>query len=57
MKDLTKPLVGLVLVLVGIAFAWTWVVCRVYVNPGEILVITSKFGETNANPDNDRVVS
>jgi regulator of protease activity HflC (stomatin/prohibitin superfamily) len=36
---------------------WKWMVCRVYVDPGEILVITNKFGEENQNPDRDRVVA
>lgn len=35
---------------------WRWTVCRVYVEPGEILVITNKLGSENANPDRDRVV-
>ena len=35
---------------------WRWTVCRVYVEPGEILVITNKLGTENANPDRDRVV-
>jgi hypothetical protein len=36
---------------------WKWTVCRVYVEPGEILVVTNKFGEENPNPDRDRVVA
>src|SRR5581483_11398448 len=35
---------------------WRWTVCRVYVEPGEILVLTNKLGEENPNPDRDRVV-
>jgi regulator of protease activity HflC (stomatin/prohibitin superfamily) len=35
---------------------WQWMICRVYVEPGETLVITSKFGKDNPNPDRDRVV-
>jgi regulator of protease activity HflC (stomatin/prohibitin superfamily) len=31
-------------------------VCRVYVAPDEVLVITSKFGDENPNPDTQRVV-
>jgi regulator of protease activity HflC (stomatin/prohibitin superfamily) len=36
---------------------WEWVICRVYVGPGEGLVLTSKFGAENPNPDRDRVVA
>lgn len=36
---------------------WKWTVSRVYVEPGEILVVTNKFGEENQNPDRDRVVA
>jgi len=35
---------------------WRWMVCRVYVEPGEILVLTNKLGDENANPDRDRIV-
>lgn len=35
---------------------WKWMFCRIYVDPGETLVLTSKFGDPNANPDRDRVV-
>jgi hypothetical protein len=35
---------------------WQWIFCRIYVEPGEILVLTSKFGDENLNPDEDRVV-
>ena len=35
---------------------WQWMVCRVYVEPGETLVVSSKFGKDNPNPDRDRVV-
>lgn len=35
---------------------WRWMVCRVYVEPGEILVLTNKLGDENPNPDRDRVV-
>ena len=36
---------------------WKWTVCRVYVEPGEILVISNKFGDENPHPDRDRVVA
>lgn len=35
---------------------WRWMICRVYVEPGEILVLTNKLGDENPNPDRDRVV-
>jgi len=35
---------------------WRWTVCRVYVEPGEILVLTNKLGEENLHSDRDRVV-
>jgi regulator of protease activity HflC (stomatin/prohibitin superfamily) len=35
---------------------WRWMVCRVYVEPDQILVLTNKLGEENANSDRDRVV-
>lgn len=35
---------------------WRWTVCRVYVEPDEILVLTNKLGDENANSDEDRVV-
>jgi hypothetical protein len=35
---------------------WQWMFCRIYVEPGETLVLTSKFGDENPNPDKDRVV-
>jgi regulator of protease activity HflC (stomatin/prohibitin superfamily) len=52
-----KPLVAAVaaglILYVGV---WKWMICRVYVGPGQVLVITSKFGEENKDPDNQRVV-
>jgi regulator of protease activity HflC (stomatin/prohibitin superfamily) len=36
---------------------WQWMFCRVYVDPGEILVVTNKLGDENPNPDKDRVVA
>lgn len=35
---------------------WQWMVCRVYVDPGETLMVSSKFGKDNPRPDLDRVV-
>jgi len=38
-------------------FVWQWIFCRIYVEPGETLVLTSKFGDENEHPDRDRVVA
>ena len=35
---------------------WQWMFCRIYVEPGQTLVLTSKFGDDNPNPERDRVV-
>lgn len=35
---------------------WQWGFCREYVSPGEMLVLTSKFGNVNPDPDHQRVV-
>ncbi len=35
---------------------WEWMICRVYVEQDEILVVTSKFGAVNPDPDSSRVV-
>jgi hypothetical protein len=57
MNAKTKAIVGFVAVFLLFYFGfWRWMVCRVYVEPGEILVLTNKFGEENQNPDRDRVV-
>jgi regulator of protease activity HflC (stomatin/prohibitin superfamily) len=57
MKTMIKAgmvLLGFFLVFyVGI---WKWMISRIYVEPGEVLVITSKFGAENPSPDRDRVV-
>jgi regulator of protease activity HflC (stomatin/prohibitin superfamily) len=44
------------IVLVFYVGLWRWGFSRVYVRPGEILVITSKFGTENPDPDRFRVV-
>ena len=46
MKNSVKAVVVLAIVLVGGFVAWQWGMARVYVDPGEILVINAKFGET-----------
>ena len=35
---------------------WKWILCRVYVPPGGMLVLSAKFGDENPNPDELRVV-
>ncbi len=35
---------------------WTWGLSRIYIGPGEMLVLTAKFGETNPLPGEDIVV-
>jgi hypothetical protein len=55
----TKVKVGIAFVVAFLFFyvgGWQWMFCRIYVEPGETLVLTSKFGDENPNPDRDRVV-
>ncbi len=57
MKSILKmALFGIGLFLVLYVGVWQWMICRVYVAPGEMLVITSKFGNENPDPVNQRVV-
>ncbi|MCU0723760.1 MAG: hypothetical protein MUC63_09135, partial [Planctomycetes bacterium] len=35
---------------------WKWILCRVYVPPGGMLVLSAKFGDANPSPDEMRVV-
>jgi regulator of protease activity HflC (stomatin/prohibitin superfamily) len=35
---------------------WQWGVCRIYVDPGNMLLLTAKFGDENPRPDELRVV-
>jgi regulator of protease activity HflC (stomatin/prohibitin superfamily) len=51
---LVAGFVLLVLVLYG--GLWEWILCRVYVSPGGMLVLSAKFGDENSNPDEMRVV-
>lgn len=56
-----KTTIKAVLVLAGLFVVfylgfWQWLVCRVYVDPGETLMVTSKFGGDNPKPDENRVV-
>ena len=37
-------------------FVWKWTICRVYVAPGEMLVLTSRFGAVNERSTIDLVV-
>src|SRR5579862_1224329 len=57
MNTKVKAIVAFVAVFLFLYIGfWRWTVCRVYVEPGEILVLTNKLGAENANPDRDRVV-
>ena len=57
MKSKVKVLLGAVAVFVFLYVGvWQWMFCRIYVEPGETLVLTSKFGNANPFPDRDRVV-
>lgn len=42
--------------VVGYLFVWKWVLSRVYVGPGEMLVLTSNVGKPNPNPEWYQVV-
>jgi regulator of protease activity HflC (stomatin/prohibitin superfamily) len=57
-----KNLIASAGVLLGIFLVfylgiWEWMICRVYVEPDEVLVVTAKFGAPNPDPDSNRVVS
>ncbi len=57
MSPKLKAILSLVAVVVVFYVGfWRWMVCRVYVEPDEILVLTNKLGDNNPNPDRDRVV-
>jgi len=56
-----KGRLGLAAGLVLLALAlwgglWNWILCRVYVRPGGMLVLSAKFGRENTNPNELRVV-
>ncbi len=64
-KSGSNPLMPLILkygflavlvIVVGYLFVWKWVISRVYVGPGEMMVITAKVGKTNENPSWYQVV-
>ena len=46
----------LILAVFGYVGVWKWFLCRIYVGPGEMLVITSQVGKSNTDPENLRVV-
>lgn len=48
--------VAVAVVAIGYGLIWKWMICRVYVDPGQTLVISSKFGAENPDPENMRVV-
>ena len=47
---------GLAAALVVYLIVWQWMVCRVYVPPGEMLVLIARMGTLNPDPENLRVV-
>jgi regulator of protease activity HflC (stomatin/prohibitin superfamily) len=55
--NLIKAAVGLVALAVFLYVGvWQWLICRVYVGPGEVLVVQAKLGSENPDPDKNRVV-
>lgn len=53
----TKTISGL-LILAAFLYigVWQWMICRVYVRPGELLVLSARVGKANPDPVNMRVV-
>lgn len=56
MKTPVAAAVVVIGVIVGALLVWEWGICRVYVPPGQMLVVNSNFGTENPDPDNQRVV-
>ena len=57
MSSKLKAILSLVAVVVVFYVGfWRWMVCWVYVEPDEILVLINKLGDNNPNPDRDHVV-
>ncbi len=57
MRGATALIVGLPLVVIFFyVVVWKWGMCRVYVEPGEMLILNAKFGDVNPNADEMRVV-
>jgi len=44
--------------VIGVAYIgiWEWMICRVYIDPMEIMYVNSKIGEENPDPENARIV-
>lgn len=56
-KLILGALGALVVLFAAYEIGWLWLVCRVTVDPEEFLVVTSKFGAPNPDPQNLLVVS
>ena len=52
-RNLSALAILAVFLYVGV---WQWFVCRVYVGPGEMLVLSARLGKANPDPENLRVV-
>ncbi len=57
LKALLTPLF-IVAVILGLVYVivWQWMICRVYIDPQEIMYVNSKIGEENPNSADNRVV-
>jgi regulator of protease activity HflC (stomatin/prohibitin superfamily) len=44
------------LVIFGWVGVWRWTICRIYVEPGEMMVLAARVGRSNPDPENQRVV-
>lgn len=49
-------IIAAVVFVLGYVVLWKWVLCRVYVAPGEMLVIKANIGKANPDPNNLQVV-
>lgn len=55
MTGRTMAAVGLLAVFLYV-FVWKWTICRVYVPPGEMIVLSARLGTSNPDALNERVV-
>ncbi len=56
MMNAKRIVLAVLLVFVLWGGCWQWTICRTYVGPDEMLVLTSKLGRDNPDPENLRVV-
>lgn len=56
MMNAKRIVLAVLLVFVLWGGCWKWTICRTYVGPDEMLILTSKLGKENTDPDNQRVV-